>query len=112
MNSWRLIALSAVLSAVGWLVAGELSAVAQEAQPKAEEGPGRMFGGTVAGTGGATHNRFGAAVWKRCCTPSGATAASRSLRVVQRRRRRVTPCWLNASLSRARRLGGRPRPAL
>ena len=54
MNSWRLIALSAAFVTGGWLAAGGLPAEAQEARPEATEGPWRMFGGDVAGTGGGS----------------------------------------------------------
>ncbi len=54
MNSWRLIALSAAFAAAGWLAAGGLPVEAQEVRPETEEGPWRLFGGDVAGTGGGS----------------------------------------------------------
>ncbi len=51
----------------------------------------------------ATHKRFGSEASKRRWTRSGATVACGSLRVVQRRFRRVTPCKPSARISRATR---------
>ena len=62
MNSWRLVALSAAFATAGWLAADGAPVEAQEARPEAMEGPWRMFGGDVAGTGGGSSALGGSAV--------------------------------------------------